>query len=31
VGRAVARVVVGGAVGLAFTYGVGLLFGTAIG
>ncbi len=30
VGRAVARVVVGGALGLAFTYGVGQLFGTAI-
>jgi VIT1/CCC1 family predicted Fe2+/Mn2+ transporter len=29
--RAVARVVIGGAVGLAFTYGVGHLFGTAIG
>ena len=28
--RAVLRVVVGGALGLAFTYGVGLLFGTAI-
>jgi VIT1/CCC1 family predicted Fe2+/Mn2+ transporter len=28
--RAVLRVVVGGAVGLAFTYGVGRLFGTAI-
>ena len=31
VGRAVARVVIGGAIGLAFTYGVGHLFGTAIG
>ncbi len=30
VGRAVVRVVVGGALGLAFTYGVGQLFGTAI-
>jgi VIT1/CCC1 family predicted Fe2+/Mn2+ transporter len=30
-GRAVARVVIGGAIGLAFTYGVGRLFGTAIG
>jgi len=29
--RAVLRVVIGGALGLAFTYGVGLLFGTAIG
>lgn len=29
--RAVARVVIGGGVGLAFTYGVGHLFGTAIG
>src|ERR1700760_1775881 len=29
--RAVLRVVIGGAVGLAFTYGVGRLFGTAIG
>ncbi|HEY2042113.1 MAG TPA: VIT family protein [Jatrophihabitans sp.] len=29
--RAVARVVIGGAIGLAFTYGVGHLFGTAIG
>ena len=29
--RAVLRVVVGGALGLAFTYGVGHLFGTAIG
>jgi VIT1/CCC1 family predicted Fe2+/Mn2+ transporter len=29
--RAVLRVVIGGAVGLAFTYGVGNLFGTAIG
>jgi VIT1/CCC1 family predicted Fe2+/Mn2+ transporter len=29
--RAVIRVVVGGAIGLAFTYGVGHLFGTAIG
>jgi VIT1/CCC1 family predicted Fe2+/Mn2+ transporter len=29
--RAVLRVVLGGAVGLAFTYGVGHLFGTAIG
>lgn len=29
--RAVLRVVIGGAVGLAFTYGVGHLFGTAIG
>ena len=28
--RAVLRVVIGGAVGLAFTYGVGHLFGTAI-
>jgi VIT1/CCC1 family predicted Fe2+/Mn2+ transporter len=28
--RAVLRVVVGGALGLAFTYGVGRLFGTAI-
>jgi len=28
--RAVVRVVVGGALGLAFTYGVGHLFGTAI-
>jgi vacuolar iron transporter family protein len=28
--RAVVRVVVGGAFGLAFTYGVGHLFGTAI-
>ena len=30
VGRVVVRVVVGGAFGLAFTYGVGHLFGTAI-
>jgi len=30
VGRAVLRVVVGGALGLGFTYGVGNLFGTAI-
>lgn len=30
VGRAVVRVVVGGALGLTFTYGVGQLFGTAI-
>jgi VIT1/CCC1 family predicted Fe2+/Mn2+ transporter len=30
-GRAVARVVVGGAIGLAFTYGVGHLFGTVVG
>jgi VIT1/CCC1 family predicted Fe2+/Mn2+ transporter len=29
--RAVVRVVIGGAIGLAFTYGVGHLFGTAIG
>jgi len=29
--RAVLRVVVGGAMGLAFTYGVGRLFGTAVG
>jgi VIT1/CCC1 family predicted Fe2+/Mn2+ transporter len=29
--RAVLRVVVGGAIGLALTYGIGLLFGTAIG
>jgi vacuolar iron transporter family protein len=29
--RAVLRVVIGGAVGLAFTYGVGKLFGTAVG
>jgi vacuolar iron transporter family protein len=29
--RAVLRVVVGGAIGLAFTYGIGNLFGTAIG
>jgi VIT1/CCC1 family predicted Fe2+/Mn2+ transporter len=29
--RAVIRVLVGGALGLAFTYGVGRLFGTAIG
>jgi vacuolar iron transporter family protein len=29
--RAVIRVVIGGAIGLAFTYGVGRLFGTAIG
>jgi VIT1/CCC1 family predicted Fe2+/Mn2+ transporter len=29
--RAVPRVVIGGALGLAFTYGVGRLFGTAIG
>jgi VIT1/CCC1 family predicted Fe2+/Mn2+ transporter len=29
--RAVIRVVIGGAIGLAFTYGVGHLFGTAIG
>jgi vacuolar iron transporter family protein len=29
--RAVVRVVIGGALGLAFTYGVGRLFGTAIG
>ena len=29
--RAVLRVVVGGALGLGFTYGVGKLFGTAIG
>jgi VIT1/CCC1 family predicted Fe2+/Mn2+ transporter len=29
--RAVLRVVVGGAIGLDFTYGVGNLFGTAIG
>ncbi len=28
---AVARVVIGGAIGLAFTYGIGYLFGTAIG
>lgn len=31
VSRAVLRVVVGGAAGLAFTYAVGHLFGTAIG
>ena len=31
VGRAVLRVVVGGALGLAFTYAIGSLFGTAIG
>jgi vacuolar iron transporter family protein len=31
VGRAVARVVIGGTLGLAFTYSVGHLFGTAIG
>jgi len=29
--RAVLRVVIGGAIGLAFTYGIGHLFGTAIG
>jgi VIT1/CCC1 family predicted Fe2+/Mn2+ transporter len=29
--RAVARVIIGGAIGLAFTYGIGHLFGTAIG
>jgi VIT1/CCC1 family predicted Fe2+/Mn2+ transporter len=29
--RAVVRVVIGGALGLAFTYGVGHLFGTAVG
>jgi VIT1/CCC1 family predicted Fe2+/Mn2+ transporter len=29
--RAVLRVVIGGALGLAFTYGVGRLFGTAVG
>jgi VIT1/CCC1 family predicted Fe2+/Mn2+ transporter len=29
--RAIARVVIGGAIGLAFTYGIGRLFGTAIG
>jgi VIT1/CCC1 family predicted Fe2+/Mn2+ transporter len=29
--RAVLRVIIGGALGLAFTYGVGHLFGTAIG
>jgi VIT1/CCC1 family predicted Fe2+/Mn2+ transporter len=29
--RAVLRVVIGGAFGLAFTYGIGHLFGTAIG
>ena len=29
--RAVLRVVIGGALGLAFTYGIGHLFGTAIG
>ncbi len=29
--RSVLRVVIGGALGLAFTYGVGHLFGTAIG
>jgi vacuolar iron transporter family protein len=29
--RAVLRLVIGGALGLAFTYGVGHLFGTAIG
>jgi len=29
--RAMARVVIGGAIGLAFTYGIGHLFGTAIG
>jgi VIT1/CCC1 family predicted Fe2+/Mn2+ transporter len=29
--RAVLRVLVGGALGLAFTYGVGHLFGTALG
>jgi len=29
--RAVLRVVIGGALGPAFTYGAGLLFGTAIG
>ena len=29
--RAVARVVIGGAIGLAFTYGIGHAFGTAIG
>ncbi len=28
--RAVLRVVVGGALGLAFTYGIGRLFGTAV-
>ncbi|MGP7998568.1 MAG: hypothetical protein ACLPKI_14790 [Streptosporangiaceae bacterium] len=28
--RAVLRVIIGGALGLAFTYGVGHLFGTAI-
>jgi VIT1/CCC1 family predicted Fe2+/Mn2+ transporter len=31
VGRAILRVVIGGALGLAFTYGVGHLFGTAVG
>jgi vacuolar iron transporter family protein len=29
--RAVLRVVLGGAFGLALTYGIGLLFGTAVG
>jgi vacuolar iron transporter family protein len=29
--RAVLRLVIGGALGLAFTYGIGHLFGTAIG
>jgi VIT1/CCC1 family predicted Fe2+/Mn2+ transporter len=29
--RAVLRVIVGGALSLAFTYGIGYLFGTAIG
>ena len=29
--RAVLRVIIGGALGLAFTYGIGHLFGTAIG
>ena len=31
IGRAVLRLVIGGALGLAFTYGIGHLFGTAIG
>jgi VIT1/CCC1 family predicted Fe2+/Mn2+ transporter len=29
--RAVLRLVIGGALGLAFTYGIGHLFGTAVG
>jgi vacuolar iron transporter family protein len=31
IGRAVLRLVIGGALGLAFTFGIGHLFGTAIG